>query len=117
MNTKEEAGRRIKAARTAKGLTLEDVANRIPELSVSRLSNWEQGRNMISVDEARKLGPTLGVDPAYLLTLQEEPNDNRERALLDYYRRSDDRGRTQILRVAESESKYAVEPSDNEKAA
>lgn len=37
----------------------------------------------------------------------EKPNE-REKALLDLYRASDDRGRQTILRAAESESKYVV---------
>jgi len=117
MSTKEEAGRRIKKAREDKGLTLEDVEKQVSELSISRVSNWEQGRNMIGVDEAKKLGPVLGVSPAYLLTVVDEPNDTREKTLLGYFRISDERGRTQILRTAELESKYIGQPDDDAKAA
>ena len=117
MTTKEEAGRRIQAARLAKDMRLEDVQTLVPEFSISRLSNWEQGRNMIGVDEAKKLGPALGVRPGYLLTLDDEPIDPREKALFEYYHRCDERGRNQILRVAEAESHYAREPNGDAKAA
>jgi len=117
VNTKEEAGRRIKAARNAKGLRLEDVEKELPEFSVSRISNWEQGRNMIGVDEAKKLAPVLGVRPGYLLTLDTHPIDPREKALFEYYHRCDERGRNQILRVAEAESHYAREPNGDVEAA
>lgn len=118
MQTKEEAGRRIKAAREALGLRLEDVTAAIPEISVSRLSNWEQGRNMIGVDEAKKLAPLLKVSAAYLLTIEDEISDSRELALLDHYRSADERGRTQILRIAESESSYHLsKDQDADKAA
>lgn len=117
VSTKEEAGRRIAAARKAKGLRLEDVEKKVPEFSVSRLSNWEQGRNMIGVDEAKRLGPVLGVNPAYLLTLDDDPSDPREKALLDYFRRSDERGRAQILGIAQSQPQYTIEPNDDAKAA
>ena len=108
MDTKAEAGRRIKAARLALGLRLEDVCSRIPELTVSRLSNWEQGRNLIGVEEAKKLAPVLGVSAGYILTLEDAPADKRESALLQLFRESDERGRTSIFRVAESQSAYAA---------
>lgn len=117
MSTKEEAGRRIKRARNARGLTLEDVAKAIEGFSVSRVSNWEQGLNMIGVDEARKLGPFLDVSAAYLLTLDDNPSDPCEKKLLDCYRHTDERGRAQILRVAESESQYVAPPTNDSKAA
>lgn len=39
-----------------------------------------------------------------------EKNLQREKALLEMYRASDDRGKNTIMRAAESESKYKVEP-------
>ncbi len=75
MSTKDEAGKRIKLAREALGLTLEGVCARVDGLTVSRLSNWEHGRNMIGVDEAKKLAPALGVSAAYILTIDLYPTD------------------------------------------
>lgn len=100
MNTKEESGRRIKAARKNKGMRLEDVCSHMPGLTVSRLSNWEQGRNMIGVEEAKKISPILGVSASHLLTLDEEKSHPRaqeeprgylnlnhdEQALVNWYR-------------------------------
>lgn len=119
MGIKEEAGRRIKAARKAAGLRLEDVFAEIPEISVSRLSNWEQGINMIGVEEAKKLAPLLKVSAGHILTIDDDvTNDPREQALVNHYRNSDERGRNQIFRVAESESKYSlIEGDDADKAA
>ena len=114
MTTKEEAGRRIRAARLKKEMRLEDVCSQIPELIVSRLSNWEHGRNMIGVDEAKKLAPVLGVSAAYLLTIEDEPGDMRERALIDLYRQSDIRGKDEILHIAERQSAYTVSRPDDE---
>ena len=111
MTTKEESGRRIKRARQSKGMTLDQVCISVPGLTVSRLSNWEQGTRMIGVDEAKRLAPALGVTAGYLLTLEDAPEDQRESALLDLYRHSDDRGKEMIIRVAESESRYAVDES------
>lgn len=70
--TKKESGRRIKARREELGLTLADVCSLVDGLIVSRLSNWEHGRNMISVDEAKKLAPVLGLPVSYILTIDEE---------------------------------------------
>jgi transcriptional regulator with XRE-family HTH domain len=118
MGIKQEAGRRIKTARETKGLTLKDVEKLVPGITFNRLSNWEHGRNMIGVAEAKKLAPVLGVTAAYLLTLDDEPAEQRERVLLDHYRNSDARGRDHILGVAEQESQYNVEPpADSAKAA
>lgn len=115
MTTKEETGRRIKAARLSKGLRLEDVCSQIPELTVSRLSNWEQGRNMVGVDEAKKLAPVLGVSASYLLTIEDDPGDIRERVLIDLYRQSDIRGKDEILHIAERQSAYTISRLDDDK--
>ena len=63
---------------------------------------------MIGVDEAKRLAPALGVTAGYLLTLEDQPTDQREKTLIDLYRHSDDRGKDTILRVAESESAYEI---------
>lgn len=118
MSIKVEAGRRIKAAREAKGLTLKDVEKLLPGITFNRLSNWEQGRNMIGVAEAKKLAPVLGVTAAYILTLEDKPAEPQEKVLLDNYRNSDPRGRAHISRVAEQELQYSIErPNDAAKAA
>ena len=78
MCTKKISGSRIKARREELGLTLADVCLQIEGLIISRLSNWEHGRNMISVDEAKKLAVVLEMPVAYLLTIEEE--DRRESA-------------------------------------
>jgi len=108
MTTQEEAGRRIKAARKAARLKLREVCAALPGLQISRLSMWERGQRMISVDEARRLAPVLRVSAAYLLTLEDEPPTPQEVALLELYRATDPRGQSVILRVAETESSYAL---------
>lgn len=85
-------------------MTLKDVHERIPEISISRLSNWEQGINMVSVDEAKKLASVLKVPAAYLLTLDDAPMDDTERLLLEKFRLADVRGRRYILRAAQDET-------------
>lgn len=80
MDTKFEAGRRIREARDKLGLKLRDVEEAIPEISVSRLSNWEQGINMIGVDEAKPLcagGPDLPCNMQWL-TIEAHKSKTRE---------------------------------------
>jgi len=114
MDTKSEAGRRIREARDKLGLKLRDVEEAIPEISVSRLSNWEQGINMIGVDEAKKLAPVLHVSPGYILTVEDETPDERAKLVLKYWNALDERGRDTVLRVAESESAYLVHDCPND---
>lgn len=53
------------------GLRLDDVCSLIDGLSISRLSNWEHGRNMIGVDEAKKLSAVLDIPASYILTVED----------------------------------------------
>jgi transcriptional regulator with XRE-family HTH domain len=109
MSTKEESGRRIRAAREAKNLTLHGVANLVEGISPSRLSNWEHGTRMIGVDEAKKLAPALGTTAEYLLTLTDEKPDPQEVALLEFYRLCDERGKRATLSTAEKELAFISE--------
>lgn len=108
MDTKTESGRRIRERRDALSLKQREVCELVPGLTVTRLSNWEQGQRMISVDEAKRLAPVLKTSAGYLLTLENDPGDQRLQALIDTYRMLDDRGRSALHRVAESESAYIL---------
>lgn len=77
--TKKKSGARIRTKRIELKMTLKDVHELIPEISISRLSNWEQGINMVSVDAAKELATVLKVSAAYLLTLEDTPMDETER--------------------------------------
>ena len=60
-------GENIKAARKAKGLSLEKLAARIkPATSYQQLSRLEQGK-MLSIEWIEKIGQALGVDPMELI--------------------------------------------------
>jgi len=104
MCTKKQTGLRIRTRRLVLGLTLEDVCQKISGLSVSRLSNWEHGRNMISVEEAKKLALVLDISAAYILTVEADPWDKTELFLLEHFRSADARGQQNILRTARDES-------------
>ena len=105
-----EQGRRIKAAREAKGLTVEQLADLSDGgLKASRISNYEQGTRGMKPPQAKELAKLLDVSPAYLLTLTDDADlSDRERMLLALFRQADDRGKTAITRLAESECQASV---------
>jgi transcriptional regulator with XRE-family HTH domain len=112
MDTKTESGKRIKAAREGLGLTLKDVCERTNGvLTPTRLSNWEHGSRMISVDEAKRLAPILETTAGYLLTLEDEPGDRRLQTLVTTYKMLDERGRDTVHRVAEAQLPYDLSES------
>lgn len=112
MSTKQEVGRRIRLARESLDLKLKDVCAELPGLEVSRLSNWEQGLNMIPVDEAKRLAPVLRVSAAYLLTLEDE-FDPRAVALQQVYKKLGSDAKDRIFRAAEVESEYKVRQDED----
>lgn len=72
VNYKDEIGRRIQEARKAKGLSLEELSRRTkPQLSKSRIGNYEQGTRMPGPEEANALGEALGMDAAFLMCLSQ----------------------------------------------
>lgn len=96
MDTKTESGRRIKERRLAANLKQREVCELVPGLTVTRLSNWEKGLRMISVDEAKRLAPAIRTTPGYLLTIDDESGDQRLQTLITTYRQLDERGRTAL---------------------
>lgn len=105
---KKEAGIRLKRARDAMGLSLEEAARRVPGLSKSRLGNWEQGTRTMPNEFAVKLAAVYGVKAAWLGCLDDDQGDQRKTRLDAIYGQLDDRGRSAVLRVAESEQEYIV---------
>ena len=69
------------------------------------VSIYEQGIRRMGLEEARMLADALGtVSAVYLLRLDDKGVlSGQERELLKYFRRTDERGKATILRVAESQ--------------
>lgn len=120
MDIKKEIGKRLKAAREALNYKLKDVVNGIDELSVSRLSNYEQGERMLPVDIAIKLEKKLKVQAAYLLTLThtktkgQEVENELERQLLLFFRNVTEDHQNDILKLANQ--LYNIDQPDDKTA-
>lgn len=120
MEIKKEIGKRLKAAREALDYKLKDVVLGIDELSISRLSNYEQGERMLPVDIAIKLEKKLEVQPAYLLTLTNsktkgvEVENEIERQLLFFFRNATEDHQNDIIRLANQ--LYSIDKPDDKTA-
>ena len=100
-------GLRLRDERHRQKISLSQLAALTDDiLSKSRISNYEQGIRRMGIEEAVILGRALGgVSPAYLLCLEDsDPLPRDELNLLALYRASDQRGRSMIASVAESEA-------------
>lgn len=101
-----EIGRRIRTARLARGLSLNELSALTDKLySKSRISNYEQGIRRLSVEGAQALAAALAnVSPAYLLCVDSEAGlalSGDELRLLEAFRRTDTDGRRRVLDCAE----------------
>lgn len=111
MSIKKEIGRRIKLSRGNKR-TLQDISNATNGvLSVSRISNYEQGIRTPGVIEARALAKALGnITAAEILCVDDTSTlALREKILLDNYRATDERGKNTISRIAETQPASEIE--------
>ena len=113
MNFRNESGQRLRAARQAKGLTLQELAGSTG-LETSRLSNYEQGTRFMNPDAAKRLARMLGVRASWLMVVDEEDSMTPdELALLQKYRQTDARGRTVIQSVANAQPEVTPPPEND----
>lgn len=68
------SGKRIKAARTAKGLDRKELARRIPGLSYSALSMYERGERYPDPEIVSKISSEVGVSTPYLMGVSDDPD-------------------------------------------
>ena len=108
MTLNKKIGQRLRTARMSQKLSLAELASRTRTLSKSRISNYEQGIRRMGIEEALELAEALeGLTPTYLLCLDDaSPLDETERALIERYRGTDERGREVIMRVADAQGHY-----------
>lgn len=108
MGTREEIGRRINLARNRANMKLREVCEQVPNLTPSKLGNYERGERMPDFDMLKAIAKAIGVSASYLATFEDEPIDPREQALLECFRQSDERGKSAITRIAENESQMTA---------
>lgn len=107
---KKIAGLRIKAARKAMGLSGAKLASLVPGLTPSALGNYEQGTRYPSPSILTGLAKALKEPASYLGALDD---DQGLVTLSRTYVRLDERGKTTIHRVAESQpSEYSSGPQN-----
>lgn len=118
MNYKKESGRRLKAARQDKKLTLDELSRRLGgALSASRLSNYEQGIRMMGPQESLALGAVLAVKPSHLLCVDIEDGEMtaQEEELLRNFRALPERDRNDYARRIDVLAMAYREPVPDEK--
>lgn len=119
MDYKKESGRRLKAARQDKKLTLEELSKKLGGfLKPSRLSNYEQGTRMMGVPESLALSSVLGVEASYLLCADAGDDGEmtpQEIALLRNFRALPERDRNDYSRRIEVLAMAYKEPVPDEK--
>lgn len=106
MDYKKKSGLHIREARLRNKWTLKELADRTNTLSVSRISNYEQGLRSVDVSTAAELSTALGVSIGYILGIEDAalPLKPDESALLEKYRSADQRGKDTIQSIAGTQS-------------
>lgn len=96
------APNRIRELREAKGLTQKGLAE-LANVTPSALNKLEMGTRGLDQDWMRRLAPLLGVSPADLLPDEDNPQrlSDEERALVDRYRRANERDKAILNGVSE----------------
>lgn len=82
MDYKKAIGERIRKARDALNLSLEQLSRKTVVLSPSRISNYEQGLRLPKPQQILILSKALSTSPTYLMCLDEENDVSVEEAQL-----------------------------------
>lgn len=98
-------GARLARARNDSGLTLDEVVARVPGLSSSRLSNYENGIRRASIEIIKKLAPIYGARAAYLAGLEDEDWPTGLKEVVQRWQSTDERGRVSIESAAAAQPK------------
>ena len=112
----KQIGERIKAARTNKNLTQGEFAKLIGAKSASVVSSWEMGVAKPDCERLAAICQVLEVTPDSLLGFQSEAYSTSEISLIHKYRALDDRGRTVVNNVLDTEYEIVSSASQKKKA-
>ncbi|MET4895760.1 helix-turn-helix transcriptional regulator [Sphingomonadaceae bacterium jetA1] len=114
----DSAPNRIQELLDAQGMSQADLA-RVANVSVSALNKVIKGTRGLDQDWMRRLAPHLGVTPAELLPVEDNPLSLsvEEKALLARYRAADRSTRAQLSRVSEALTSEAPQSPSKFRAA
>lgn len=109
----ENAPNRIREQRRKRGMTLQDVADRVG-CKANEISRFETGTRELTIGWARRIARAFGTDIASLLNDEDNFDrlDEQERAVIEAMRSASPRDRVAVQRVAESLTTYAAENDD-----
>lgn len=104
MNTPQDIGTRIRAARRDRGLTQDELADQVG-VSRSAVAQWETGRTGQVTGNLSRIAGVLEVNVEYLMygddkRLAGEARQGDELALLRLYRECEPEDRQMLLRTA-----------------
>lgn len=105
---------RIRELRLAKGWSQDRLAEEVG-CSKMQISGLERGRPKLDLEWMRRLAAPLGVTPADLLPVDDNPRalSEEEWALIQQFRAGDDRGRDELQRVADVLLPFRDDDADN----
>lgn len=114
----DENPNRIRELRVAKGWSQQRLAD---EIGCSKMSISDLERGEVGLDQKwmRRLAPALGVTPADILPVVDNPRtlSEDEWALIQQFRAGDDRGRDELQRVADVLLPFRGPPVDDDRNA
>lgn len=118
----KKVGTLIKEARTAAGLTQEQLARKIAGLSASDISAAERHQKNLTQDQLKKIAKITGVTQASLLNAPKGTTSSKstaskssmqvtatERRLVELYRKADSAAKKEAMQVLKGEDSLAGE--------
>ena len=112
----KQIGERIKAARTNKNLTQGEFAKLIGAKSASVVSSWDMGVAKPDCERLAAICQVLGVTPDNLLGFQSDAYTTSEISVIHKYRALDDRGRTVVNNILNTEYEIVCAAVQKKKA-
>ena len=112
----KQIGERIKAARANKNLTQGEFAKLIGAKSASVVSSWEMGVAKPDCERLSAICHVLDVTPDALLGFQSDAYSTSEIGVIHKYRALDDRGRTVVNNVLNTEYEIVCAAAQKKKA-